>query len=265
MAKETKVADAAKPASAMTTYDWSQSKVTGLEATRQEDLGIPFLSILQDMSPQVKKSDPNYATKGIKDAQPGDIINTLSNTIVYRQGGEAIKVIPCFHERMYVEWKANRGGFVAAHKSAAILRECTRNPAGEDVLRNGNVIMETAYFYVIALINGEKVPAIIGMTSMGLKKARNWLNLITGIRLQGPNGPFMPPMFSHIYQVGTVIEVKEKNSWYGWDIKVEGQLQDGNLITKAVQMAEETASNQRRALPPAVDSPKGEPDNVPFA
>lgn len=264
MAKETK-----RPpteAGTVTGYDWSKTGVTGLEATRQEDLGIPFLQILQDLSPQIKKSDPNYAAKRIEGAQPGDVINSLANIIVHRQGGEPLAVIPCYHERMYVEWRANRGGFVKAHRNATILSECTRNSDNEDVLRNGNVIMTTSYFYLIAMMGEERLHCVLGMTSASLKEARTWLNLITGIRMEGPNGKFMPPMFSHVYHLKTQLKVKDRNAWYAWDISMKGQLQDMNLIPECINMAKTSAAAQRQALPPAVDtaSSSTSDDNVPF-
>lgn len=266
MSKETKVPVAPAAQVAQTTYDWSKTGVTGFEATRQEDMGIPFLQILQDLSPQIKKTDPNYATKKIEGAQPGDVINSLSNTIIYRLGGDPIDFVCYYHERLYVEWKAKRGGFVKAHKNATILNECTRNEDNENILRNGNVIMETSYFYGYAIISGEKLPCVIGMTSAGLKEARNWLNMMTSIRLDAPGGKYCPPIFSHVYQLSTVLKTKDRNAWMTWDIKTKGQLQDVGLITMAVEAAKSHAADLRKVLPPPVDARQvGNGDDVPFA
>lgn len=269
MAKETKQPVAKSPPPGdVTTMDWSQQGIpSGFEATRQEDLGIPFLAIIQDMSPQVKKSDPNYAVKKIEGASAGDVFNTLTNTVVHTFGRDAIEFIPCFHERLFVEWtpREKGGGMVKAHKNANILLECTRNEKGQDMLRNGNVVITTSYFYGLAKMGEEWTPCVIGMSSTQLKHARDWLNRMMSIRLDGPRGKYTPPMFSHVYQLSTVAESKNNNSWFGWKVSMKGQLQDPLLATRAVETAKNAQT--RAALPPPSDdtSVKTHDDNVPFA
>ena len=53
------------------------------------ELQIPFVRILQAMSPQLTKSNPKY----IPNARAGDIFNTVSNQVW--DGEEGIVVIPC--------------------------------------------------------------------------------------------------------------------------------------------------------------------------
>ena len=256
MAKETKKPEgAAPPAGAIATYDWQQSEVSGFEATRQEDLGIPFLSILQSLSPQIKKTDPNYETMKIDGAGEGDIINSLTNTVLYTQGRDPIKFIPCYHERLFVEWKPREagGGLVKMHRNASILNECRRNERNQDVMKNGNNVVTTSYFYGILLTVDGPQPAVIGMSSTKISHARDWLNQMMAIKLSGPNGRFTPPMFSHIYSLSTTGESNTKGSWYGWNIQVLGQLNDQALIEKAVKMATDSAAQARAGLPPASD------------
>lgn len=273
MAKETKKPDQqAQSASAPTTYDWSQTGVSGFEATRQEDLGIPFLSILQDNSPQIKISDPNYEKMKIIGAGVGDIINTLSNTVLHVRGRDPIQFIPCYHERLYVEWtpREKGGGIVQSHRNANILLECTRDKiSNRDVHKNGNHIVTTSYFYGLIIRDKESpIPAIIGMASTQLANARDWLNLMMAIRIDGPNGKFQPPAFSHIYNISTIAENNKKGSWFGWNIQIRGQLSDPTLIAKAIETSKEAQRGQRAALPPPSDNPLQPPahdaDDVPF-
>ena len=250
MAKETK-----RPAdqAAMQSYDWSQSGITGFEHTQDTDLGIPFLAILQDGSPQIKKSDPNYALKKIEGAGPGDIVNSIANVVVHKQGGAPIQFVPCTHERLYVEWKPREsgGGMVKVHKNAAITLECVRDERGRDVLKGGNIIMTTSYFYGLLLDEaGERKPVVIGMTSTQLKKARQWLNMMTALKMTSASGQkFTPPMFSHIYALSTVAEANAEGSWFGWQIRMSGPLTDQELIKKALETAKSSFTG-RAVLPP---------------
>ena len=68
----------------------------GLSNMSMEDLSIPFLRILGDMSPQVKKSKEEY----VEGAEPGMIFNTVTREIF---GGEkGATIIPCFYNANFL-------------------------------------------------------------------------------------------------------------------------------------------------------------------
>lgn len=256
----------AKPAeTAVAAYDWSQTGVSGFENVQREDLGIPFLIILQKGNPEIDKTHKEYATKKIEGADVGDIVNTITREICHKYGEEPMQFIPCSFEKLYMEWKPREqgGGMVKAHKNANILNECTRNDKNQDVLRNGNIVVTTAYFYGLQVRDdGSRVPCVIGMSSTQLKKARLWLNMAMGIKLNGPNGKYTPPIFSHIYNLTSTPESNEKGSWMGWKVEISSEIQDPTAIADAIDCARKAAAGQRTALPPA---PEESNDNVPFA
>ena len=39
-----------------------------------------------------------------------------------------------------------------------------------------------------------------------------------GIKMQGKNGLFTPPTYSHIYKLSTVQMSNDKGTWFGWDV-----------------------------------------------
>lgn len=245
-------------------YDWSQSAVTGFEGTRQEDLGMPFLVILQSGSPQIKKTDPNYPTKKIVGAGEGDIIDSLANAVVYTQGQDTLQFIPCFHERLYTEWapRGAGGGFVKHHRSAVVLNETHKNEKGQDELKNGNLIVTTSYFYGLLLTEEEPKKAVIAMSSTQLKHARAWLNTASSIKMDGANGKFTPPFFSHAYAITTVPESNQHGSWFGYKVELIGPVKERELIQKCLSMARESATSSQLALPAHKTETE---DNVPFA
>lgn len=253
MAKPTKGA-AAPPA-----YDWSQAGATGFEHTRTEDLGIPFLQIVQKGSPEVDKSHKDYPTKKIAGAEVGSIINSVSRQIVGGESEPAI-FVPCSYERMFVEWKArdSGGGMVKQHSNDSILSSCTRNEQGRDELPNGNIIVTTAYFFGLSLVEGEDpAKVMISMSSTQLKKARMWLNMAMQLRVPGPNGPMPAPLFSHKYALTTVAEQNDQGSWMGWHIETAGIINQQSLIEEAIGVAKQVRSGAR----PQIAAPK---DDVPI-
>lgn len=239
MAKETKKPGIAPEQPQATTHDWSQTSVTGLENINQEDLGIPFLTIIQKGSPQFDKDHADYATKKIDGCNVGDIINTVANSVVCSEGDD-LDFVPCTFQKLFMEWKPRNagGGIVKAHTDASILNECQRNEKGQDVLRSGNIIVTTAYFYGIMLIDGQRVPCIIGLSSTQLKKSKQWLNMITTLKMTSPGGQrYTPPMFSHIYKLSTTSEKNDLGTWRGWVIKVGPVVTDPVLIAESMKYA----------------------------
>lgn len=241
-------------------FNWGGTDMpTGFEMTKPEDMGIPFLIILQKGSPEVDETHKDYAKKKIEGAKAGMIMNTLSREIVYRPGGEPLLFVPCAFEKLYQEWKPRDegGGFVTSHQSAAILRNTERNEKNQDILPNGNQIITTAYFYGFSFLGGEWVRTIIAFTSTQLKKARTWLNMATSLKYQGRS----VPLYSHIYKITTVVESNAKGSWYGWDVKVDRILRtsDQALITSAVEVASQM-TQQRLLAAPSEEAGPTDPD-----
>jgi len=113
---------------------------TGLEEASADDYAIPFLRILQSMSPQLKKSDGKY----IQGAEEGNFFNTVTESVY--DGTEGVMIIPCAYKKKYIEWvtRGNGGGFVSDEHSASILKECKKDDNGRFMWTNGNQIAETA-------------------------------------------------------------------------------------------------------------------------
>jgi len=251
--KQTKktTAAAAAPVAAKPTnvIDWGTYQgESGFENVQQSDLGIPFLSIIQSKSPQFDKTHKDYPTKKIEGVEVGDIINSVSNKIIAKVDKELIVVVPATFEKTYNEYKQGRGGLVRIHRNPSVLDDVTgQTEKNESILSNGNILAETSNFYVLLLTEGEEpLPAIISMASTQLKNGRKWLNIMTGIRV-GPNR-VQPPAFSHSYKLSTVIERKDNNAWYGWNIQVNDINNDVDLVDAAKAIAKRVANATHAAL-----------------
>ena len=106
------------------------------EGMSKDDMMIPRLSILQQMSPQINKRDGAY----VDGAEAGHIYDNVSNEVY--DGENGITVVPISYRRAHIEWKADRGGLVADHGSdSACLDNCTRGSRGEYLTDEGNEIV----------------------------------------------------------------------------------------------------------------------------
>ena len=207
----------------------------GLGKLTQEDLALPFLKILGQLSPEVNKRDGKY----VKGAEPGMIFNSVTGELY--DGAKGIQVVPCHYRLEYIEWRdrgEGSGAPVAIHSSSSdIMTKTTRDASFKDRLPNGNYVERTASHFVI--VNGQTPStALISMKSTQLKISRKWNSMMAGIRLKGKNGLFTPASFSHIYQLKTVQQSNDKGTWFGWEVSKIGPVQDTTLYQQAKTFAE---------------------------
>ena len=181
----------------------------GSQNMTQEDLALPFLKVLGQLSPEVNKRDGKY----VEGAEPGMILNTVTNEVF--DGTKGIDVLPVFYERKYVEWQdrgEGKGAPVAIHDASSdIMSQTTRDKSFKDRLPSGNYLENTANHYVVVLGDSPQT-ALISMKATQLKISRKWNSIMMGIKLQGKNGLFTPPTYSHIYNLKTVQMSNDKGT-----------------------------------------------------
>jgi hypothetical protein len=208
----------------------------GMEGAEANDFAIPFVHILQKLSPQVDEASGQY----VKEAKPGCIFISTTSQCLDGKGG--ISVIPCAFKKTLVEWKprTSGGGFVREHAwNEELIHQATRNDKNQLVLPNNNLLVETKLHYVMIVsneIDSAVTPSVISMTSTQLKKSRKWMSLISMRKLRDSKGAmFLPPSFAFYYNLRVVSESNEHGSWYSWDVEPGSQVADTTLIREAIK------------------------------
>ena len=213
----------------------------GSQNMTQEDLALPFLKVLGQLSPEVNKRDGKY----VEGAEPGKIINTVTNALY-----DSIEVVPCHYKRQYIEWAdrgTSTGAPVAIHEADSdIVSQTTRGKDYKDRLPNGNYLENTASHFVI-LLGSSPQTALISMKATQLKVSRKWNSMMMGIKMQGKNGLFTPPTYSHIYSLKTVPMSNDKGSWFGWDVSKVGPIEDRAIYEIAKGFAERVGKGEIQA------------------
>jgi len=229
MENDTKIVKKEK-AGALSLVNLEEDSGKGLSNIGHEDLALPFLKILGQLSPEVNKRDGKHVEK----AEPGMIFNSVTNELF--DGVKGVQVVPCHYKLEYIEWKERgegSGAPVAIHPSSSdIMTKTTRDSSFKDRLPNGNYIEKTASHFVIVCGDSPST-ALIAMKSTQLKISRKWNSMMAGIRLKGKNGLFTPASFSHIYQLKTTQQSNDKGTWFGWEVSKVGPIQDSALYKQA--------------------------------
>ena len=208
--------------------DYAADAGAGFEGAGREAFAIPFLGVLQSMSPQCKKSDGAY----IKGAEEGMLFNTVTNEVF--DGSEGVEIIPCAFTQTFVEWatRESGGGFIAEYDAVsgtALRGNCKRDDKNRDILPNGHQLNDHRNHYVLFKdADGNWQPALMSLSSTQIKASRNWMSAMQRIcTTQGV------PMFALHYQLTTVPQQNDKGSWYGVQFAHIGLVDDEEAYSAA--------------------------------
>ncbi len=185
----------------------------GMENVNSSDILIPRLSILQALSPQINRRKPEY----IEGAEQGMICD-IGTGELFKDG---VLFIPCYYSKVFLEWypRDTDKGLAGIHSSAEIMDQTTRNERNQPILPNGNYVSETAQFFGLNMEAGGR-RSFIPMSSTMLKRARRWMTLATGEKLERANGSkFTPPLFYRSYRLTTVEDGNAQGDWFSWRIE----------------------------------------------
>lgn len=229
-----------------------------------DDNVVPFIALLQDMSPQAKKRDPNY----IDGAEPGFLLNKATRGIFditksVADGGDEFLVQPCAFHRCVVEWipRDAGGGFVARHdtqpgqdiddllsklgkqivdpKDSTGKKKIWVTPDGKHELR------DTRYHYVnILMEDGSLFPAVMSFSSTGHTASREWMTLMNNFKIKVGDRLITAPSWAKKYRVRSKVKTNTSGDFFVLYIEDAGVIEDkavreqGKLLNKAFESGE---------------------------
>tara|TARA_R110000824_G_scaffold40192_6_gene120720 strand:+ start:1774 stop:2580 length:807 start_codon:yes stop_codon:yes gene_type:complete len=202
---------------------------TASENMTADDMLIPRLKILQAQSPQALKSDGAY----IKGAEAGQIFDNVTGELV--DGETGMTVVPVSYRKTYLEWTDDRKLVKDHGLQPDNLETCVQDEKGKLRTPDGNTMSLTAeYFIYVVAEDGSFSPAIISMSSSGIKKAKRWNSMINRLQIPHPSGKgnntINPAMFWTAYTLTTTPEQNDMGSWFNWEIEMKFDAQSGGII-----------------------------------
>lgn len=223
----------------------------GFENQTSDDYSIPFLQILQALSPQIQENDA---------LRQGMILNTVTGEVF--EGKKGIAFVPATTQHVYVEWKPRDagGGFVGIHEvNSGIVTHAkvASSEFGKYTTPDGNELIETFYVYGIAIDDDSNASeAVLAFSSTKIKKYKGWMTKAKTIQIPLPDGRRIPaPLFAHRYRLKTVSEKNNKGQFFNWDaISFDGSnaqearlLPDDSLFQAAVNIKSMIEQGKARA------------------
>lgn len=215
----TEVANAKSTAVANLMDDLFDSAGQGMETIGADDMQIPFLRILQPLSPQLLKTDPKF----IKGASAGDIFNTVTGQ--YWEADTGLTVLMCAYTTKFLEFqlRLSGGGFMGELSADDPDIRKTEREGSIEMLPSGNELVRSAQFLVLGVEDtGATTQMICDMKKTQMKIAKQWNTRRAGLKIMHPQkGMFNPPMWAVPWKLTTVQESNDKGSWFNYAVAQE--------------------------------------------
>jgi len=221
---------------ALTVLDYGDQDGAGFEGVDETHLKIPFLSLLQDMSDEVKESHDKY----IDGAKPGMLMNSVTKEL-YPEG---IEFIPACVDHCFVEWipRKRGGGFVQRHAMTDhTVKQAKAEAAGklqlsiqrqeEDGSTVINDLIETFYIAGALVTELGPQPMILAATSSKIGPYKAWMTRLNMFTIAKPGGGKQrPPLFAHRVKISSFNDSNTKGDFA--NLKIEAFVE--NDLTKSL-------------------------------
>jgi len=230
------------------------------------EMQIPFIRILQAMSPQLKKREAEY----IEGAEQGDMFNTVTGDKF--KGEDGMTVLPCYQTTKYLEFVPRDlgGGFQGEISPTDPVLQQTTRQGSKEILPNGHELVKSdQHFCLVIDADGITQPVVIDMKSTQLKVSRRWKTKIAMQKVKHPKtgALVLPPLFATQWKFSTVEESNDQGSWFNYTIEKIGLVTERDLMQEAKTFRDSIAAGEvKAAKDPEHQQKRAEEDDdsIPF-
>lgn len=197
-------------------HDYGVDAGQGFEHQTRADIAIPFLNVLQPLSPEITNNEA---------ARAGMLFNSVTEQLT--DGKTGLVFIPATTRHVFVEWvpREKGGGFVGIHEIESEVVKNARAASkefGKYTTPAGNQLQETFYVYGV-LLDDEGAPgemAILAFTSTKITPYKRWNTKINMFTVKTPSGAKVrPPLFAHQVRITTTKEKNNKGEFFNVDLQ----------------------------------------------
>jgi len=210
----------------------------GQENVGMDDISLPRLDVLQDMSPQRKRNDPLY----IEGAAEGILFNTVTAELY----GEEIFFVPCYYKKEWLIWKQQNagGGLQGVYSSESEAQRIFAQKGFDKEFYEEKgqklaafEIVDTANHYGLIFSDPEKPEEICLSMSKSKMKVNRQFNTL--VKMVGGD------RFSRVYKISTFEDQNKANQKY-YNLKIQSMgYAPANLYAIGEKMYESLSSNAR--------------------
>lgn len=191
-------------------FDYGAMSGSGFEGVTQDDFTMPFLNVLQPMSPEVSNN---------QDARPGMLINSVTKQLY--DGKKGVVFVPVARQHVFVEWKPRDqgGGVVARHEPTSDVvmeAKAASTSFGSYKTHDGNDLVETFYLvgYMLDDANDSEPGSVmvIPFWSTKIKVYKRVMQMLNTFKGR-------PPLFANRLLIQVTQEKNNAGTFFNFDIK----------------------------------------------
>lgn len=209
---------------------------SGFEDINLQSMAIPFIRLVQDLSPIMKKTKPEYNPE----AETGMFYNTVSGKLY----GTSLKVIVGRFERIFLEWGTTRGKLLGVHSPEVVelnqkLMRDEKNQLVDPT--TGSTFQDTYTYYVVLPEHLEEGICIVSLASTNIKEAKKLNRNLTHTILPNSNKRAMP--YFMVWEMSSSFNSNDQGDWYTASFKFDSfvtQLQLEAVVEERQQIPNKT-------------------------
>lgn len=231
----------------------------GFEGADKDSFAIPFLQILQKMSPKVDEDHAEY----IPGAKAGMLFNTVTGKLY--DGKTGLHIVPCAYKRTYILWGGREGdggykGEFSVEEVEALRADPTKikvvdgryyvpDAEGNINEKKSDYYSDTRSHFVIVIDpeTGEYGTAILSLASSQIKSSKKLLTSLQQKKVNTARGLQTPPTFANLVKVTTAGRSNESGSWSGIEFALDGLVSDKNVYESAKEFYRTVVAGEVKA------------------
>jgi len=242
--------------------DFMQYAGMGMETADKDSFAIPFLRVIQKMSPEVDESDAKF----MEDAKPGMLLNTVTRELY--DGKKGVVILPVVFQRRFIHWGARgsegagfKGEFSPLEAEKLIDQGVVKTlpdsnrlyyPLADGSLheKKSDTLDDTRNHYIIMLDdNGGVHEMLLSLGSTQIKKSKQLLTMLSSIKIKVGNEMKTPPTWCNRIRVRTVVESNADGSWHGVEFSRDSDqiVTDPALFSLGAQLYNAVSAGEKGA------------------
>lgn len=240
----------------------------GFEGAGQDAYAIPFLQVLQKMSPICDEDNPKY----VKGAKAGMIYNTVTGRLYdVKESTDPdskstpLELVQAAYKHSFIRWGSrdgDQGGFkgeiTPEEMDAVIARGEVENIDGKLYVKNadGSVDVKKAEYYadtrshfVVAIDTetGEAMNAILSLSSTQIKSSKMLMTSLQNKKVNIGGRIGTPATYANKVLLTTTVQSNDKGTWSTAKFALDGLVTDPEVFAQAKAFHKAISSGAAKA------------------
>lgn len=242
----------------------------GMEGADKDSFAIPFLRVLQKISPQCDEADAAY----VEGAKGGMLYNSVTNRLY--DGKEGVIFLPCAFQRRFLQWapRGTDGGFrgellpeqVARMRDEGLIVELDgrlyiADEKGEASEKKSDRVVDTRSHFGLVVDGDNVTQVLLTLSSTQIKKSKQLMSILSAAKVKTAAGLVTPPTWMNQVRITTVLESNDQGSWYGVKFEPEGFVSSKDVYDAGKAFHEAISAGEAKAnFAEAADAPASSDD-----